>query len=113
MYDARNYKGFHVTAQLSKAAERVLGTLFVPQLLRMGAFGHNQIAYMPEHGARGVLIQLMLHGFICSWTIEIASYCSGVSGAFDKFSSSRFLPKLRACGIPDAIFLMNQKRELQ
>ena len=34
-YDARNYKSIRMTAQLSKAAERVLATLFVPQLICM------------------------------------------------------------------------------
>ena len=47
VYDAQNYTAIHMTAQLSKAAERVLARLFVPQLICMGALGHNQFAYMP------------------------------------------------------------------
>ena len=35
VYDARNYRGIHMTAQLSQAAEWVLATLFVPQLICM------------------------------------------------------------------------------
>ena len=37
VYDARNYRGIHLTSQLNKAAERILATLFVPQLITIGA----------------------------------------------------------------------------
>ena len=43
VYDARNYRGIHLTSQLSKAAERILATLFVPQIIAIGAFGHKPV----------------------------------------------------------------------
>ena len=43
VYDARNYRGIHLTSQLSKAAERVPASLFEPQLMHIGAFGVQQI----------------------------------------------------------------------
>ena len=48
VYDPGNYRGIHLTSQISKVAERVIAGLFVPQLLCSGAFGRNQFAYMPE-----------------------------------------------------------------
>ena len=57
--DARNYKGIHVTAQLNEAVERVLATLFVLQIIAIGAFGYNQFAYMPERKARDALAHLV------------------------------------------------------
>ena len=90
-----------MTSQLSKAAERILATLFVPQLIAIGAFGHNQFAYMPERGARDALAHL-----VTTWISlfgkkrKIAVYCSDVSGAFDKVSSQRLLRKLHATGVP-------------
>ena len=37
--DPDNYRGIHLTAQLSKVVERFVGTLFIPRLERVGAFG--------------------------------------------------------------------------
>ena len=47
VYDPGNYKGIHLTSQISKVAERVIAALFVPQLIHDGAVGRNQFAYMP------------------------------------------------------------------
>ena len=96
VYDARNYRGIHLTSQLSKAAERVLASLFVQQLIRISAFGYNQFAYMPERGARDALAHL-----VATWISlfgrkrKIGVYCSDVSGAFDKVNARRLLRKLR------------------
>ena len=104
VYDARNYRAIHMTAQLSKAAERVLATLFVPQLICMGAFGHNQFAYMPESGARDALAHLVTTWiFLFGRKRKVGVYCSEVSGAFDKVNSRRLLMKLYANGIPKDI----------
>ena len=97
VYDARNYRGIHLTSQLSKAAERVLASLFVPQLIRISAFGYNQFAYMPERGARDALAHL-----VATWISlfgrkrKIGVYCSDVSGAFDKVNARRLLRKLQS-----------------
>ena len=60
VYDPGNYRGIHLTSQISKVAERVIAALFVPQLIHNGTFGRNQFAYMPERGARDALAQLVL-----------------------------------------------------
>ena len=65
VYDPNNYKGIHLTSQISKVAGKVIAALFVPQLICSGAFGRNQFAYMPERGARHALAQLYYYGFHC------------------------------------------------
>ena len=104
VYQAGNYRGIHVTSQMSKVAERVLASIFVPQLIWSEAYGRNQFAYMPERGARDALAHLVI-----TWLLQfgkkqkIAVYCSDVSGAFDKVNSSRLLRKLQAKGVPEEI----------
>ena len=59
IFDPGNYRGIHLTSQISKVAERVIASLFVPQLICTGAYGRNQFAYMEERGARDALAQLL------------------------------------------------------
>ena len=109
VYDPGNYRGIHLTSQISKVAERVIAALFVPQLICSGAFGRNQFAYMPERGARDALAQLVLTWIsLFGRKRKIAVYCSDVSGAFDKVNSRRLLRKLRARGVPMEILLVIQ-----
>ena len=44
-FDANNYRGIHLTAQLSKVIERLVKKLIQPYLERTTAFGPNQFAY--------------------------------------------------------------------
>ena len=44
VFPPENYRGIHLTAQMSKAAERVLADFFVPRLEKL-AFGRRQFAY--------------------------------------------------------------------
>ena len=48
VYDLGNYRGIHLTSQISKVAESVVAFLAVPQLIYTAAFGRNQFAYMPK-----------------------------------------------------------------
>ena len=48
VYDLANYRGIHLTSQISKVAEKVIASLSVPQLIWTEAYGRNQFAYMPE-----------------------------------------------------------------
>ena len=102
--DAVNYRGIHLTSQVSKVMERFLGTTFIPYLHRISAFGENQFAYLPKRGARDALALLVLtwvHGF--GMGNKFAVYCSDVSGAFDKVNKDRLLLKLKAKGVADNI----------
>ena len=50
VYNPENYRGIQLTAHLSKAMERFLASLFLPDLIVQGAFGDNQFAYRPSLG---------------------------------------------------------------
>ena len=109
VYNPGNYRGIHLTSQISKVAKRIIASLFVPQLINLGAYGRNQFAYMPERGARDALAQLVLTWIsMFAERRKIAIYCSDVSGAFDKVNSRRLLRKLRSRGVPDVILLVIQ-----
>ena len=55
VYDPGNYRGLHLTAQLSKAVERLIGRLFLPFLESTGAYGPNQFAYRKHRGCKDAL----------------------------------------------------------
>ena len=78
--------------QLSKAMERFLASKFLPELISDGAFGSNQFAYRPEHGARDAILFLVIKWLSFFATgHRIGVYCSDVSGAFDRVSAKRLL----------------------
>ena len=100
-YAANNYRGIHLTAQLSKVVERMVKQMVEPFLERSVAYGPNQFAYRAKRGARDALALLTLE-----WIAQInrrgkvALYASDVAGAFDRVdSSSILLEKLKAKGV--------------
>ena len=94
-----NYRGVHLTAILSKVAERLVGFHLVPFLQR-NAFGTNQWAFSKGLSARDLITMLML-----SWNLEvclgrkIGAYLSDISGAFDKVYKPYLLAKLQGYGV--------------
>ena len=100
VFAASNYRGIHLTAQLSKVVERLLLPLIEPHISRTVAFGPNQFAYTKCRGARDALAYLTM-----SWLLalnrrkKVAVYCSDVSGAFDRVRAERLLEKLRCKGV--------------
>ena len=44
VYNPSNYRGIHLSSQLSKVVERLVAELFVPFLENTGVFGGNQFA---------------------------------------------------------------------
>jgi hypothetical protein len=99
IFSPKNYRGVHLTSQLSKVAERVLIKWFGPQLERH-AFGQNQFAYRKRHGARDAVAFYVLswiYALCCGCKVGV--YCSDVSGAFDKVSSERLVQKLAHHGV--------------
>eukprot|EP00973_Karenia_brevis_P090707 12403869-Karenia_brevis.AAC.1 len=99
--DTKNYRGIHLTSQLSKVVERLVALLWVPTVSRNLGFGPRQFAYMKGRGSRDATALL-----VCKWMLaflrkrRVAVYCSDVSGAFDRVSSSILLLKLRQKGVP-------------
>ena len=72
-----NYRGIHLTAQLSKVTERLLASLAQPFLEKTVAYGPNAL----------------------DTDQIVALYCSDVSGAFDRVPTEKLLQKLRAKGL--------------
>ena len=102
--DGRNYRGVHLTAQVSKVIERAIGGIFIPWVEKVGAYGPRQFAYTKGMSYKDVLalnvcswLSLMSRGFL------VGVYCSDVSGAFDRVESTRLRAKLRAAGLHDHV----------
>ena len=100
VFAASNYRCIHLTAQLSKVAERLLLPLIEPHISRTVAFGPNQFAHTKCRGARDALAYLTM-----SWLLalnrrkKVAVNCADVSGAFDRVRADRLLEKLRCKGV--------------
>ncbi len=92
-----NFRGVHLTSQLSKVCERVLVDLFRPFF----EHGPQQFAYTPGRGHRDALLFNIL-----SWlsALEdgdlIALFCSDVSGAFDRVCKDILCRKIGALPFP-------------
>ena len=108
VYNARNYRGVHLTSQLSKVVERLLKTLYAPHVAATLSFGPNQFAYTKGRGARDVLALVTLIWIRALARGEkIGVYCSDVAGAFDRVEAERLIAKLRAKKLhPDIVAVM-------
>jgi hypothetical protein len=99
VFKPQNYRGVHLTAQLSKVVERLVLTTLEPHVTRCRLSGENQFAYTKKRGARDALALLALRWVMAlDKGFKLAVYCSDVSGAFDKVSRKRLLSKLAAKG---------------
>ena len=104
VFDTGNYRGIHLSTQLSKVVERLLGTLWIPHLSKSVCCGPNQFAYQKEKGSRDALAFLfltLLRGF--QKKSKFGFYCSDVSGAFDRVQMQRLLAKMRARKMPEQL----------
>ena len=98
--NAGNYRGIHLTPQISKVMERLVGKLFLPFLEKSGAFGSNQFAYRKQRSFMDVLAWNVLYWITAFQKNQrVGLYCSDVSAAFDRVSASRLLQKLTAKGV--------------
>ena len=99
-----NYRGIHLTPQISKAMERFLGLMIAPYMSAPVCIGHNQFAYQKARGARDALAFMVItwiQGFNDKRKFSV--YCSDVSGAFDRVSRKRLMDKLRAKGVLEVL----------
>ena len=100
----KQYRGLHLTAQLSKVVERILGQMWRPFLAKTMAYGQYQFAYIPKHGYRDALCFT-----VCLWIWALGTkkrigvYCSDVAGAFDRVDAQRLVLKLQAKGVHQRI----------
>jgi hypothetical protein len=89
---------------LSKVIERLVGGIFLPFLAATQAYGPNQFAYTPQRGLRDALALNLLNWIVAlNDGFRIGLFCSDVSGAFDRVSSSRLLKKLRRKGVHEKV----------
>ena len=97
-----NYRGLHLTSQLSKCMERFIGFHFITKLSQ--SFGSTQFAYRKQHGSRDALTYAIL-----TWLVAFASskkvglYNSDVAAAFDRVCSLLLVKKLRLTHVPPSI----------
>ena len=92
VYQANNYRGVHLTPQISKAMERFLSLTMLDFIAAPICFGPNQFAYQKGKGARDALAFMILtwvDGF--NRGNKYSVYCSDVSGAFDRVHRERLL----------------------
>ena len=104
-WDPLHHRGLHLTSQLSKVVERILGHFFQPPLEASLAYGPRQFAYTNGRGCKDALAYN-----VCSWLLSFSKgrrvglYCSDVSGAFDRVSTPHLMDVLRRCeAIPRAM----------
>ena len=104
IYDPRNYRGVHLTSQLSKVVERILSIFLQPYVLPLDLFGSNQFAYTKERGARDAVAYLLMTWL---WTFEaggkVGLFCSDVQSAFDRVRADRLESKLKVSGVPSQL----------
>ena len=101
VYNPKKYRGVHLTSQLSKTIERVIGNPLVALLEQYG-YGSSQWAFRKMSSARDLLLVCVSKWIlaICSG-FKIGAYLSDISGAFDRVFKDFLLAKLHSIGIPD------------
>ena len=97
VFDAKNYRGVHLTSALSKIAEKVIGQPLLNYCIQERAFGMNQWAYQKNRSSKDLLTFLS-----CTWVIAfcssrcIAAFFSDIEGAFDRVCTDFLIFKLWA-----------------
>ena len=98
----KNYRGVHLTAQLSKVVERAVSKLVLPWLECTEAYGPNQYAYSKGKSYKDVLAVNVAHWLLLlEQGFAVGVYCSDVSGAFDRVWRERLGEKLDRLGLHD------------
>ena len=99
-FDCKKYHGLHITPQLSKVVERLIGVPLLAFLESSGAYGPNQFAYRTKCGCKDALLLNVIEWLWAFHNDEvIALYCSDVSGAFDRVNADKLLSKLERKGV--------------
>ena len=98
--DPSNYRGVHLTPQISKVVERIVGQTFLRWISANEKMGSHQYAYTEKRSHKDALAIN-----VTSWLDSLENqelvglYCSDVSGAFDRVRRSRLVSKLRRSGL--------------
>ena len=95
-WDPENYRGVHVTSQLSKVMERLILKLTEAHIEKFELFGGNQFAFRKGRGARDAIAFLTTSWIAAlNGRCKVGLYCSDVSGAFDRVDTDILIQKLR------------------
>ena len=90
--DPANYRGVHLTPQISKIVERVIGCAFLHAANQDGLYGERQYAYTCKRSHKDALAVNVCNWL---WMMEegeaVGLYCSDVSGPFDGVRRTRLL----------------------
>ena len=91
-FKSSDYRGVHITSNISKTVERVVGKPLIAYLQQNG-FSDDQWAFRKQSSARDLALMCM-----ASWTLAICSgkktgaYLSDISGAFFRVFKLFLLP---------------------
>ena len=96
---ANNYRGIHLTAILTKCAEKVIGKNLI-EYLHTGKFGIHQWAFTPGLSARDLNTSLVMSWILAACTgHKVAGYLGDITGAFDRVFKDYLLAKLCNAGV--------------
>ena len=94
-----NYRGVHLTAILSKVADKLIGKHLL-RFLHAGKFGEHQWAFTPGLSARDLVTSLIMSWILAFSTGQkIAAYLSDITGAFDRVCKDYLMAKLQMAGV--------------
>ena len=99
VFQAGNYRGVHLTSQLSKVVERLLAVHLTKHFETSEAYGKNQFVYRRGWGYKNALA---LNTLTWLWNLNAGQktgvYYSDVEGVFDRVEDLRLLQKLLGWG---------------
>ena len=108
--NSQNYRGIHLTSQVSKIIERIIAFIFVtPYVTSISLYGENQFVYTKARGSRDALAYFVLSCLLAfARGQKVVFYQADVAGAFDRVDSSTLLEKCRRIGLhPKVIKLLS------
>ena len=104
VYDAKHYRGVHLTCILSKVIEKTIGNPLISFLAQHG-YGDSQWGFR-KHSSACDLVLVCVSKWILAFCmrLKVGVYLGDISGAFDKVFKDFLLAKLSAVGVAD-VFL--------
>ena len=99
VHNPNNYRGVHLTAIISKVAEKTIGNPLIAYLEQFG-FGDNQWGFRKLSSARDLCL-ICVSSWILSFCrgLKVVAYLSDISGAFDKVFKDYMMAKLVTAGV--------------
>ena len=98
-FQAKNYRGVHLTTIFSKLAEKLIGER-LGKFLQAGKFGYDQWAFTPGLSSRDLITSLVMSWIlaICSGK-KVSAFLGDITGAFDRVFKDYLMAKLHCAGV--------------